>query len=57
MSARALHLEPALDLSAECFLEVYKRFMSCRGDVSIIYSDRGINFVRCANMLKSIGVE
>lgn len=41
---RAIHLEAVTTLSAEGFLQAFKRFVSRRGRPSVMYSDHGGNF-------------
>ncbi|XP_050315579.1 uncharacterized protein LOC126750114 [Anthonomus grandis grandis] len=50
---QALHLEVASDLSSECFLAAFRRFVSRRGRCSDMYSDQGTNFVGASRMLLS----
>ena len=45
MATRAIHLELAEDLSAETFLQVFRRFVARRGMPSTIISDNVTNFV------------
>ena len=44
-STRALHLEAVTDLTTEAFLAALKRFVSRRGQPTLIQSDNGTNFV------------
>ena len=44
-STKAVHLELASDLSTVCFLAAYRRFISRRGNSTVIFSDNGTNFV------------
>ncbi|XP_067205343.1 uncharacterized protein [Linepithema humile] len=44
LSTRAVHSELVIDLSTESFLAVFKRFASCRGIPSDLYSNNGTNF-------------
>ncbi|XP_050302472.1 uncharacterized protein LOC126740480 [Anthonomus grandis grandis] len=53
MVTKALHLEVASDLSSECFLAAFRRFVSRRGRCSDMYSDQGTNFVGASRMLLS----
>ena len=54
MSVKALHLELASELSSECFLNCFKRFLARRGPVIKMFSDRGTNFVGAKHELDSI---
>ncbi|XP_011705795.1 PREDICTED: uncharacterized protein LOC105460994 [Wasmannia auropunctata] len=45
LSTRAVHIEVASDYSTEAFLAAFRRFVSRRGLCSVMYSDRGTNFV------------
>ena len=47
LATKAIHIELVSDLSTEMFLNAFKRFISRRGPVSVIHSDRGTNFI-CA---------
>lgn len=51
LSSKAIHLELAGELTAECFLGVLKRFVSRRGLCSQIYSDYATNFQGANNEL------
>lgn len=55
-SAKAVHIEVVSDLSAEGFLNVFKRFVSRRGLCSEIYSDNAGNFVSANRQLSEIVV-
>ena len=45
MNSRAVHLEVATSLEADCFINVFRRFINRRGLPKCIYSDNGSNFV------------
>lgn len=45
LASKATHIELAADLSAETFLNVFKRFISRRGRPTDVYSDNCLNFV------------
>lgn len=51
LSTKALHLELAIDLSTNSFLNAFKRFISRRGKCSMIFSDNGTTFVGANNEL------
>lgn len=54
-STKALHLELVTDLTTQCFLDCYKRFVARRGKPQHIYSDNGTNFRGAASQLKLMG--
>ena len=45
LSSRAIHIEVANSLSTDCFLMCLRKFIGQRGNVRLIRSDNGINFV------------
>ena len=45
MTIRAVHLEVAVDLSTDAILRAIRRFMARRGQVKLLRSDNGTNFV------------
>lgn len=53
-STKAVHIEVVSDLSAEGFLNAFKRFVSRRGLCSEIYSDNAGNFVSANRQLSEI---
>ena len=53
-ATRAVHLEMAIDLSTDAFLNVLSRFVSRRGVPSDIISDNGSNFVGAVSELKRL---
>lgn len=53
-STKAVHLEVLTDLSCECFLAAFDRFVSRRGLCSCLYSDCGTNFIAAAKHLKDV---
>jgi hypothetical protein len=52
MASRAVHIEVASSLSTDGFLNVLRRFISLRGNVRHMHSDRGTNFVGAERELK-----
>ncbi|XP_050297248.1 uncharacterized protein LOC126736761 [Anthonomus grandis grandis] len=54
MVTKAIHLEVVTSLSTEAFLMTLKRFISRRGNPSIIYTDNGTNFLGAKNQLKEL---
>lgn len=54
LSTKALHLELASDLSTQKFVDAFKRFISRRGQVSIVYCDNGTNFVGAKSYLEEV---
>ena len=45
LSVKAVHLELVSDLTSEAFIATLRKFISCRGKPSLIWSDNGTNFV------------
>ncbi|XP_011859693.1 PREDICTED: uncharacterized protein LOC105557134 [Vollenhovia emeryi] len=54
---RAVHLELVSSLSAERFMEAFRRFVSRRGRPNTVYSDNGTNFGGFNNLLKQVDRE
>jgi len=52
MASRAIHLETAVSLSTDSFINALRRFLAERGPVRQIRSDCGTNFVGARNELK-----
>ncbi len=44
MSSRAIHLEVAVSLETDSFIQALRRFISRRGPPELIFSDNGTNF-------------
>lgn len=55
-STKAVHLEVLSDLSCECFLAAFDRFVSRRGLCNCLYSDCGTNFVAASKYLKEVSI-
>ena len=53
LSSRAVHLETANSLSADSFLNAYRRFVGRRGPVRRLYCDQGTNFVGGKSLLEA----
>ena len=54
LTTRALHIEVATDLTTVSFINALKRFLSRRGPVRCMYSDRGTNFVGARSYLRDL---
>ncbi|XP_045458533.1 uncharacterized protein LOC123668885 [Melitaea cinxia] len=54
MSTRAIHLEVVSDLTAQAFLQAFKRFVARRGHCQDIWSDNGTSFTGAAAELKKM---
>lgn len=51
---KAVHLELVVNASTEGFMNAFKRFLSRRGAVSVMYSDNGTNYIGARNELDEI---
>ncbi|XP_030753188.1 uncharacterized protein LOC115880190 [Sitophilus oryzae] len=54
MATKAVHIEVVSGLTTEAFLMALKRFISRRGNPSVIYSDNATNFAGSKNQLKEL---
>lgn len=54
MATKAVHIELAVDLSSEAFLNTFKRFIARRGCPSEVFSDNGLNFVEVERELRDL---
>lgn len=54
LATKAVHLELASELSTDCFLAAFKRFLSRRGNCATLFSDCGTNFVGAQSKLNEI---
>ena len=52
MSTWAVHIEIIRSLNSVSFIQALRQVIACRGNIRVLYSDNGTNFVRCANELK-----
>ena len=52
LTTRAVHLEVASDLSADAFINAFRRFISRRGPILHMYSDNGTNLVGAERLLR-----
>ena len=52
LSVRAVHIELAADLTSDSFICALRRFVARRGNVKVLRSDCGTNFVGANNELK-----
>jgi len=53
-ATKAIHIELASDLSSDCFLAAFRRFIARRGRCSAVYSDCGTNYVGANKYIKNI---
>ena len=51
LTIRAIHLEVAVDLSTDAFINALRRFLCRRGQVKKIKCDRGTNFIGASGVL------
>lgn len=54
MVTKSVHIELVTNLSSEAFLMTLKRFISRRGNPSLVYSDNASNFLGAKNQLKEL---
>ena len=47
-----MHIEIIHSLNSVSFLQALRQGIACRGNIRVLYSDNGTNFVGCANELK-----
>ena len=52
MANRAVHIEITHSLNSDSFIQALRPVFTCRGNIKVLYSDNGTNFVRCKNELK-----
>lgn len=55
LSTKAVHLEVVSDMTSEAFIAALKRMIGRRGNVGVIYSDNGTNFVGAKSILEIDG--
>ncbi|XP_063838111.1 uncharacterized protein LOC135087201 [Ostrinia nubilalis] len=54
MSTKAVHVEAVSDLTAQGFLQAFKRFVARRGRCEHIWSDNGTNFVGATTEIRKL---
>ena len=52
MASGAVHIEITHSLNSDSFIQALRPVFTCRGNIKVLYSDNGTNFVRCKNELK-----
>ena len=52
MANRAVHIEITHSLNSDSFIQALRRVIARRGNIKVLYSDNGTNFVGCENQLK-----
>ena len=52
IASRAVHIEITHSLNSDSFIQALTPVFTCRGNIKVLYSDNGTNFVRCKNELK-----
>ena len=52
MTSRAVHIEMTHSLNSDSFIQGPRRVITHRGNIKVLYSDNGTNFVGCENELK-----
>ncbi|GFS42873.1 integrase catalytic domain-containing protein [Trichonephila inaurata madagascariensis] len=51
---RCVYLELVTSISTECFIQAFRHFITRRGQLCIVYSDNGTNFVGASAGLKKV---
>ena len=54
MASRAVHIEITHSLNSDSFIQALRPVIACRGNIKVLYSDSGTNFVGCANKLNRV---
>ena len=52
MASRAMHIEIIHSLNSDSFRQALRQVTARRGNIKVLYSDNGTNFVGCENQLK-----
>ena len=52
LTSRAIHIEVAMDLTTDAFINALRRFLSRRGPVLHFFSDNGTNFISAEKTLR-----
>ena len=52
--SRAIHIEVTEKLSSSSFINAFRRFIALRGNVKLVRSDRGTNFIGAIQDLASV---
>ena len=52
--SRAIHIEVTEELSSSSFINAFRRFIALRGNVKLVRSDRGTNFIGAIQDLASV---
>ena len=47
-----MHIEITHSLNSDSFIQALRQVIACRGNIRVLYSDNGTNFVGCENELK-----
>lgn len=52
LTIRAVHIEVIEEMTSACFINALRRFIAIRGEVKLIRSDRGTNFIEATDDLQ-----
>ena len=52
LSSRAVHTECTCSLETDSFIQALRRFIARRGNIRVLHSDNGFNFVRAQKELE-----
>ena len=52
MASQAVHIKITHSLDSDSFIQALRQVITLRGNIKVLYSDNGTNFLGCANELK-----
>ena len=52
MASQAVHIKITHSLDSDSFIQALRQVITLRGNIKVLHSDNGTNFIGCANELK-----